>query len=57
MRYAKPWQQVLFAVTLLVAGAALVIAGAWVGLVLVILGVAFSVRWVRLRLNSRGVAE
>lgn len=53
MRYAKPWQQMLFAVALLLAGVALVIAGAWVGLVLVLLGVAFSVRWARLQLNGR----
>jgi hypothetical protein len=57
MRYARPWQQMLFAIVLLLAGIALVIAGAWVGLMLVLIGLAFSVRCVRLRLNGRSPAE
>jgi hypothetical protein len=54
MRYAKPRQQVLFSAALLIAGVASVITGAWIGSVLLLLlGIAFDVRCVRLRLHAR----
>ncbi|HTZ62518.1 MAG TPA: hypothetical protein VMB51_00265 [Solirubrobacteraceae bacterium] len=57
MRYARPWQQALFAVALLVAGVMLVVAGAWVGFLLAALGVVFSSRFLRLRLRARRSVE
>ncbi len=53
MRYAKPWQQVLFASGLIAVGIVLVIAGAWIGLLPLILGALFGVGFLRLRLDAR----
>jgi CHASE2 domain-containing sensor protein len=57
MRYAKPWQQTLLAVGLVVLGAVLVIAGAWLGLLPLLLGVLFGVRFLRLRMDARRAAK
>ncbi len=57
MRYAKPWQQSLFAAALVGLGVILVIAGTWIGLLPLLLGVLFGVRFLRLRLDARRTAK